>query len=97
MAARLETGMEADAELGDDVGSFPCIGDELAEHLGRLASVDRNDTSAFESQCHRGVDEPFHGVGDSQIGDEYALGAVLVRRDEDLAAREVVSVAGLEG
>src|SRR5512132_3310314 len=48
MATRLEAGVEAKAELGDDVGAPTCIRNELPEHLGCPAALDRDDPTALE-------------------------------------------------
>ena len=50
----------------------------------------------LEPERDRLVDEALDRVGDRQIGDEDAVGAVLQRRDEDLAAGEVGALAGFE-
>src|SRR4029453_18918984 len=66
MTTRLEARVEAEAELGDDVGPLACVRDELSEHLSRAAALDRQDSAALEAKRHGRVDETLHGVGNRQ-------------------------------
>ena len=97
MAARLHRRVQADAELGDDVGALTGVRDQLAEHLRSAAAGDLDDTPGFEAQRDGLVDKSVDRVRDSEVGDEHAVGAVPQRRDEDFAARVVREPAVLEG
>jgi hypothetical protein len=88
--------VEADTELRDHVGSLAGFSDQLPKHLGGPAAVDRDDAASLEAERDWSVNEPLDCVRDRQVGDEHAVGAVLQRRDEHLAAREVAALTGLE-
>ena len=58
VAARLHHRVQADAELGDDVGALTGVRDQLAEHLRSAAAGDLDDTPGFEAQRDGLVDSP---------------------------------------
>ena len=64
MAARLHRRVQADAELGDDVGALTGVRDQLAEHLRSAAAGDLDDTPGFEAQRDGLVDKSVDRVRD---------------------------------
>ena len=96
MPAGRKSRVEADAELGDHIGTSSGVRDELAQHLRRPSALDGDDAASFELERDGRVDKALDGVRNGEVGDEDAVGAVFQRRYEDLAAREVVAVAGFE-